>query len=232
MKIFKSKAFLGVVCIIAAAAVAFLLLPQLYAARSSVTNVVQATADIPAGTVITEDMITLSEVGSYGLPGKVVLNKDDAVGKVAAEPLYRGEYLWSSRLSDAEAYEAMENEQTKGLTDGNCLVMIELPKTSAAVASVLRAGGIVDAYECTEQQDGSVSAAKIIPSLHVYDIVNQRLESLDELDKRKKEAENDNTSYDFEPKYIVFRCTEQQAQTLMQLEREEALHLTLRGTEG
>ena len=42
----------------------------------------------------------------------------------------------------------------------------------------------------------------------------------------------DDTDYDFQPAFVVFRCTEEQAQTLIRLERMESLHLTLQRTGG
>ena len=60
--------------------------------------------------------------------------------------------LWSDHIASAEDYKAQLSEKTKGLTGSNCLVTIEFPTASAGIASVLRAGSIVDVYE-----DGTVA---------------------------------------------------------------------------
>ena len=44
-KVFKSKIFLGVVCIVLAALIAFLLLPKFYASKSVTTNAVKLNED-------------------------------------------------------------------------------------------------------------------------------------------------------------------------------------------
>ena len=93
-KLFRSKAFLGSICLVLAAAIAFLLLPRFYASQSATINVVRVTQDVPAGTVITSTMLITTEAGAYGLPEKVVTSEDEAVGKVATETLYTGEMLW------------------------------------------------------------------------------------------------------------------------------------------
>jgi hypothetical protein len=57
--------------------------------------------------------------------------------------------------------------------------------------------------------------------------------SLNDLDAKKDAASaDDTTNYDLKPVYVVFRCTEDQAQTLIRLERAESLYLTLKNTEG
>ena len=232
LKFFKSKLFIGLICLFLAAVISFLLLPRFYAARSSVRNVVRVNEDIPAGTVITADMLSLSEVGAYGLSEKAMEKIGDAVGLVALGDLYTGEYLWSERITTAEEYQKQAEEKTRGLSGSNCLVTIEFPTASSGIASVLRAGCIVDVYECMEMEDRSTSVNKCLVDLYVYDVLNQKLESLDALDKKLEDAiVEDDTNYDFIPKYVVFRCSELQAQTLIRLEKMDALHLTLRRTE-
>ena len=232
-KLFRSKAFLGGICLVLAAAIAFLLLPRFYASQSATINVVRVAQDVPAGTVITSAMLTTAEAGAYGLPVKVVTSETDAVGKVAAETLYAGEMLWQDRLMSEEDYLASEEAYTKGLSNGMCLVTLELPSASFGIAGVLRAGFIVDVYECSKNEDASYSVKKCLSSMYVYDVLNSNLESLNDLEAQKEAASDDETTnYDLKPVYVVFRCTEDQAQTLIRLERAESLYLTLKNTEG
>ena len=121
-KVFKSKIILGTICLILAAVLAFVALPSFYSSKSETTNAVKLNQDIHVGTVISGEMLSTVEVGSFGLPGSVVLNKDDAIGKVASENMYVGEYLTNSRLITEEEYQKLVAEQTKGLDKGYCLV--------------------------------------------------------------------------------------------------------------
>ncbi len=233
MKLFKSKILLGVICLVVAAAIAFLILPQFYESQSETTYAVKAAEDIPAGTVITSQMLTTEEVGSYGLPDSVVLDKDTVIGSVAAENLYRGEYLSSIRIISEEEYQQQLLDQTKGLESGYCLITLEIPTSSAGIAGILRAGHTVDVHECVTNADQTITVQKALSSMYVYDVLNAELESLTALDEELAEAiVEEDTDYDFKPVYIVFRCTESQAQTLIRLERMEALHLTLQKTGG
>lgn len=232
-KVFKSKIFLGIICLILAAAIAFLVLPNFYASKFVTTHAVKLAEDVPVGTVIADSMLVSVEVGSYGLPSSTVMKEEDAIGKVASENMYTGEFLTATRLITEEEYQALVAEQTKGLENGYCLVTIQFPGASSGVASVLRSGHIVDVHECVENEDETFSVQKVLSSMYVYDVLNADLQSLSELDVKLEEAiVEEDTDYNFEPAFVVFRCTETQAQTLIRLERMEAIHLTLQRTGG
>jgi len=234
MKKLKSKTFLGVLCLGLAAAVSFLLLPQFFAKQQATGMVPRARQDIPAGTIITEDMISLVETGTFGLPEKLLTSADAIVGMAASESVRSGEFFWKDDLITAEEYKSVSEAESKGLKSGLCLVTIELPSPSSGIAGILRAGNLVNVFSCQEDEETEAyNAEKELTGLYVYAVLNPDLESLDELDRQQEEAEEgDTTRRDFKPAYLVLRCTEEQAKTLMKLEREETLHLTLQKTGG
>ncbi len=227
----RGRLLIGLLCLVIAAAVAFFLLPRLFASQSETENVIRVATDIPAGTVITKDMITTSDVGSYGLSSDVIRDEAEAIGMVAAEPLYTGEYLNGRRLVTEEEYAGSKSSLAQ-LPAGMNVVTIEIPGSSAGVAGVLRSGDQVDVYEYKtwENEDGEKeSAAELcMGSVYVIDVLNRNMQSLSELDDLKAALpEGDNTSFDFAPMYVVFRCTKAQIMTLIELERADALHLAL-----
>lgn len=232
MKLLRNKLFLGALCMVVAAVIAFAVLPRFYKSQAETTNVVRVTQDVPKGTTLTKSMLTISEVGAYGLSEKTVRSEDDAVGKIAAENLYEGEYLSSNRIAAPEEYNKWNNAEASDLSGDNCLITIKFPSASSGIAGILRAGNIVDIFECAENEEGLNVTEKRMESMYVYSVMNKDLESLNELDEKKSKMLEEDADYDFEPAYVVFRCTESQAQELIRLEKEESLHLTLRRTEG
>lgn len=236
-KIFRSKLFIGILCIVLAAAAAFLLLPKFFESQAATETVIRVKQDIPAGTVLTASMVTNSEVGSFGLSDSVLRSDTDVIGMVATENLYSGEYLMANRVVGEADYEAQVVARTKGVGNGNCLITIEFPSSSAGIAGVLRSGNAVDVYEYseTENEDGETvkTVSKVISNLYVFDVMNSSLDSLDDIDEMKTQLpEGDTTSFDFAPAFVVFRCTQAQAKTLICLERNDSMHLTLTKTEG
>lgn len=236
-RLFRNKLFIGIICIVLAAAVAFLLLPQFFESQAATETVIRVKQDIPAGTTITSAMITNAEVGAFGLSEKVIRAGAEVVGMVAAENLYSGEYLIENRVVAAADYKSQTDARTKGIGNGICLITVEFPSSSAGIAGALRAGNTVDVYEYTETEDEEgetiKSAGKVITGLYVYDVMNSSLDSLDDIDALKAQLpEGDTTSFDFAPAYVIFRCTQSQAKTLICLERNNSMHLTLTKAEG
>jgi len=231
-KLIQSKMFIGVLCIVLAAVIAFLLLPQFYKSQAATESVIRVSQDISAGTVISEEMVTTSEVGAFGLSSDVLRSIDPAVGMVATENLYAGEYLTAKRLMTEEEYETVSKQGTKGLAAGMCLITIEFPSSSAGVAGVLRAGDTADVYEFVKQknQNGEEETYTELSmsGIYVFDVLNRNMQSLSDLDAQKEALpEGDTTNYDFAPAYVVFRCNQEQILTLIRLERTDALHLAL-----
>lgn len=227
----SSRMVLGIACILIAAIIAFVVLPQLYEKKNELTNVVTLTQSVEAGTVITGDILAEAQVNAYRMPQGFVRSKDEAIGKVAMEPLYGGEYLWSARLADAASYQEYIDEQTKGLKDGYCLVTIELPSTSTGVAGVLRAGDSVDIFEFIEDPETETYSVELrMPEMYVYDVLNKDLVSLSTLDEMLDEG-NGSTNVstgDRAPVYAIFRCLESQVQELIRMEKQKALHMVLK----
>ena len=219
-------------CLLLAGILAFVFLPRLYGAQSGTTEIVTLKQIVESGTVITDDMLTVAEVGSYGLPDNVVRDKSEITGLVAGDTIYAGEYLWRDRFMTEEAYKEAASKNSLGLSDGTYLLTIALPSESSGLAGILRAGDIVDVYGYTDS-GGTVAINEALTGVKVYKVLNDKLVSLDDLDaKLKADSGKDSSDYDFAPAYVVFTVNEQQAKTLIGLEKDKSLHLTLRGTEA
>ena len=233
MHFFKSKLFLAIICLVLAAAIAFLLLPRLYENKTQIVTILKPALDLKAGTLIDDAMLLTTEVGAYGLSEKVARTREEVVGKVVVTDIYAGEQIWTDRLITAEEYEQIAEESSKGLEAGICLVTIKFPTASSGIAGILRAGNIVDVYECAEDEEKQMTVTKALSSIHVYDVLNMELQSLSKLDEiAASVVDTNDVNLDFEPAYVIIRCTEADAQTLIRLERMEALHLTLQRTGG
>jgi len=228
LKIFRNKMFIGAMCLLLAGALAFVLLPRLYSAQSSTVEIVKLKQNAEYGTVITDDMVTVAEVGSYGLPADVVTDKSQIVGLVADSTIYAGEYLWRDRFMTVEAYQKATSKARLGLSDGTYLLTINFPTASSGLAGILRAGDIVDVYGYTEDDNRNISVNEALTTITVYEVLNSKLVSLDDLDaKLEANPDTDPSDYDFAPAYVVFIVNEQQAKVLIGLEKDKSLHLTL-----
>ena len=232
LKLFRNKLFVGAMCLMMAGVLTFGILPRLYSAQSGTTEIVKIKQTVEYGTIITEDMLTVAEVGSYGLPDTVVTDKSEIVGLVAGDTIYAGEYLWLDRFMTPDAFEESETQNGYGLSDGTYLLTIALPSESSGLAGILRSGDTVDVYGYTDES-GSAVASVTLTAVSVYKVLNSKLVSLDDLDTElAANPDADPADYDLAPAYVVFVVNEQQAKVLIGLEKDESLHLTLRETEA
>lgn len=230
LRLFRNKIFIGAMCLLLAGILAFFVLPKLYEAKSSTTEIVKLKQTVEQGTVISDDMLMVAEVGSYGIQENVVKDKSEIVGLVARSTIYAGEYLWRERLITEDAYEKSKAGSGYGLPEGTFLLTISLPSESSGVAGILRAGDVVDVYGYTDDGE-SVAVNEVLTAVKVYEVLNTKLVSLEDLDSNFKVDPDAKTSdYDFAPAYVVFTVDEQQAKVLIGLEKDKSLHLTLRKT--
>jgi pilus assembly protein CpaB len=232
LKLFRNKVVVGAICLLLAGALAFILLPRLYSAQSGTTEIVKFRQTVEYGTVITDDMLTVTEVGSYGLPDNIVKDKSEIIGLVAGGTIYAGEYLWRDRFLTEEAYKSAASKTGYGLSNGTYLLTIALPSESSGLAGILRAGDTVDVYGYMDE-NGSAVVSEALTSVTVYKVLNSKLVSLDDIDAElTANPDADPTDYDRAPAYVVFIVDEQQAKVLIGLEKDKSLHLTLRETEA
>ena len=216
-KLIKNKLFLGTLCLLLAGVLSFILLPKLYENELATTKIVVLNQTVEEGTLITESMLTSIEVGAYGLPDYVLKDESQVVGMVANATIYKGEYLQSVRFMSAEEAGAMQEEEDYN-EQGFQLVTLELPSASAGIAGILGGGDWVDVYAYTEDELGQAVVNKVLSEIYIYKVFNSSLQSVDEITE-----ENGN----FSPSYIVVRVNEEQAKTLIALERADSMHLSL-----
>ena len=225
-KILKNKLFISTACLVLAAVLSFVLLPKIYEDETATANVLVLNQTVDEGTEITENMLSTAEVGAFGLSGAVATDKEQVIGMVATSTIYEGEYLTKNRLVSAEEYENSGNGTS--LEFGEFLLTLKLPSTSAGLAGVLRGGALVDVYTTTENENGAIETEKALSEISVKQVLNSKLESLDDLDERMtEEADSAKDDADNTPVYIVVTVDETQAKTLIALEKAENIHLTL-----
>jgi len=225
-KILKNKLFISTACLVLAAVLSFVLLPKIYEDETATANVLVLNQTVDEGTEITENMLTTAEVGAFGLSGAVATDKEQVIGMVATSTIYEGEYLTKNRLVSAEEYD--NSGHGTALEFGEFLLTLKLPSTSAGLAGVLRGGALVDVYTTTENENGAIETEKALSEISVKQVLNSKLESLDDLDESlAEESDGMKDDADYAPVYIVVTVDETQAKTLIALEKAENFHLTL-----
>lgn len=179
LKLFDNKLLVGGACILAAAVLAFLVLPGVYKSKESTVIICKLKEDIPAATKIEKEMIKETEVGSFGLPADVVKSADDIIGKYAKESILSDDLLFLSKFSDYMTDQRLDNL----IADGKKLMSVSVGSTAAGVAGHLKAGDFISIV-C--YADSSVQVFDELKHMEVYGVENSEAVSVENAEGDKK----------------------------------------------
>ncbi|MEG2421190.1 MAG: RcpC/CpaB family pilus assembly protein, partial [Oscillospiraceae bacterium] len=139
----KSKGFFGVLCIVAALLLAFVVVPLLQAQLAKTASVVVLACDVPVAGCLTEEMLAYNEMGAVGLPTGALYDMKDAVGQYLTVAGAAGDVLTDKRLSGVLPG---DDPELAALPEGKMALSITLPELAQSVSGKLRAGDIIQLF--------------------------------------------------------------------------------------
>ena len=95
----KNRTAIGIVCIVLAVAVTFIVSPLVNNISDKKTEVVRFVADVSHGSEISEEDIELVEISNSALPEKVIKDKTAVVGKYATADIFKGDFATDNNAS-------------------------------------------------------------------------------------------------------------------------------------
>ncbi len=154
MSIFKNRTVIGVICILLALVICFGITPLFNQGISQKAEIVRVTKDIHAGELISRDMVTTAEVGSYNLPSGLMTTKNNVVGKYAKADLAVGDYILAAKLSEAPA---AENAYLYNLDGTKQAISVTIKSFATGLSGKLQSGDIVSVIVADYPEDGETS---------------------------------------------------------------------------
>lgn len=218
---FQNRTVIGVICILLALVICFGITPLFNQSISQKAEIVRVTKDIHAGELITKDMVTTAEVGSYNLPSGLMTAKDNVVGKYAKADLAVGDYILATKLSDAPA---AENAYLYNLDGTKQAISVTIKSFATGLSGKLQSGDIVSVIVADYPEDGETT---IPAELQYVEIISVTAST--GYDANTGEAKDDEKEL---PSTVTFLVLPEQAKVLAELEQVAKLHLALvyRGT--
>ena len=96
----KNRTAIGIVCIILAVAITFVVSPMVINVSDKKTETVRFTTNVTHGTKIKETDVEVVKISNSALPDKVVKNKTEIVGKYATADLFKGDIATENKITD------------------------------------------------------------------------------------------------------------------------------------
>jgi pilus assembly protein CpaB len=222
MSIFKNRTVIGVICILVALVICFAITPLFNQGMIKKAEIVRVAKEIHAGEVITKDMVTTAEVGSYNLPPNVYTDKSSVVGKYAVADLAVGDYILPAKLSDAPA---AENAYLYNLDGTKQAMSVTIKSFATGLSGKLQSGDIVSVIVADYLESGET----IIPTeLQYVEIISVTASTGYDANTGEAVSEDEKEL----PSTVTLLVLPEQARVLAGLEQESKLHLALvfRGT--
>ena len=212
----KNRTVLGIVCILLALVLAFVIAPFVNKFSDSRSEVLRVKQSVTQGHRMTGDDIERVSVGNYNLPPDVLTNEDEVVGKYAAVGLTKGDYLFSVKLTDTAD---SANDVFKTLNGTQIAVSVTIPSFAGGLSGKLQNGDIVSmiVYNGEKKESTIPEALK-----YVRVITATTAEGLDKDELVQKE----NGTYEL-PSTLTLLVTDYQARLLAEYENYGKMHAAL-----
>lgn len=211
----KNRTVIGIVCIILAVAVTFVVSPLVNKISDQKTEVIRFTTDVGHGVKITDEHIELVEISNSALPDKTIKSKDAVVGKYATADLFKGDIATESKVTD-NANTA--NDIMASLKGDKIAMSITINSFAGGLSGKLENGDIVSIYVTNKDEVTEVPASL----KYVKVITTTTSGGIDENDV----IQNEDGSFEL-PTTITVLVTVEQAKILANYEENAVMHVAL-----
>ena len=220
MKFLRNRTVLGILCIVIALLICFVITPMMNRGLSAKTTIVRMKSNVKAGTRVTGKMVETVEVGGYNLPESVVEDTKDVVGKYLVADLYEGDYVLSEKLSDTPA---KENEYLYTLDGKKQAMSVTLNTFAEGVSGKLMSGDIISVIV----PDYLGTGETIIPSeLKYVEVIAVTAKSGNDANTDTKARDSDEEEKEL-PSTVTVLVTPEQSKILAMIEADSEMHLSL-----
>lgn len=211
----KNRTAIGIVCIILAVTITFVVSPMVNKVSDKKTETVRFTTNVTHGTKIKETDVEVVKISNSALPDKVVKNKTEIVGKYATADLFKGDIATENKITD----NANTASDVMASLKGNKVAMsITINSFAGGLSGKLQNGDVVSI--CVTDKDNKTEIPAELKYVKV--ITTTTSGGIDENDV----VENEDGSFDL-PTTITVLVSVEQARILANYEKNAAMHIVL-----
>ncbi len=211
----KNRTVIGIVCVILAVVITFVVSPFVNKVTDKKTEVVRFTTDVSHGVMIKDTDVELVKISNSALPEKTIKDVKLVVGKYAVADVFKGDFATESKIT-ANANTA--DEIMASLKGDKVAMSITINTFAGGLSGKLQNGDIVSI--CVTDKDKNTT----IPSelKYVKVITTTTSGGIDENDV----VENEDGSFEL-PSTITVLVNTQQAKVLAEYEQSAEMHVAL-----
>ncbi len=211
----KNRTVIGIVCVVLAVAVTFLVSPLVNKVTDQKTEVVRFVANISKGAEIKETDVETVKISNSALPEKTIKDKTQVVGNFAVADIFKGDFATESKITD----KANTADDIMSSLKGDKLAMsISINTFAGGLSGKIQNGDIVSIC-VTDKEDKTTIPGEL---KYVKVITTTTSGGIDENDV----VENEDGSFEL-PSTVTVLVNTKQANILAGFEQNAEMHLAL-----
>lgn len=211
----KNRTLIGIVCIVLAVAVTFLVSPLVNRISEHKTDVIRFTKNISHGSKIAETDIEIVKLSKNSVPEKALKTKDAVVGKYAKADLFKGDLATEIKITDDENSVA---NVFSSLNGDKVAMSVTINTFAGGLSGKLENGDIVSIY--VTDKEGKTTVPSELKYVKV--ITTTTSGGVDETEV----VENEDGSFEL-PSTITLLVSSKQATVLANYEENASMHVAL-----
>lgn len=212
----KNRTVIGVICMVLAIAVTFLIAPLVNRLSTDTSEVIRLAEDVKQGVQITADHLEVAKVKTDSVPVGTLNDPKEIIGKYAASQLYAGDYLTTAKLT-GEANTA--SDVFASLDGTKVAVSVTIDTFAAGLSGKLENGDVISMIVV----DKETGKAFIPASLRYMKVITTTTSGGIDQDSIVK---NEDGSYEI-PSTVTLLCNTEQAKMLAKYNAETTLTVAL-----
>ena len=217
----KNRTVIGVICMVAAIAVTFLIAPIVNRLSSDTSEVIRLSEDVKQGVRITVDHLEVVPVKTDSVPEGVLSDPEEIIGKYSSTALFAGDYLTAAKLT-GEPNTA--SDVFASLDGSKVAVSVTIDTFAAGLSGKLENGDVISII-VTDNDSGKVSIPGALKYMKV--ITTTTSGGIDQ----ESIVKNEDGSYEI-PSTVTLLANVEQAKLLAKYEEDNTMTVALvyRGT--
>lgn len=222
-RIVRSHIFIGLLSVILALVISFVLTPMYSRAVEKKGDVVRFKRDVGLGSRIEDKDLEVVNIGIYNISDKIIRTKEELTGRYAKTDLYSGMYAVREAISETPIQKDL---YLNNIPEDKYAISVTVQNYAAGLSSKLLQGDVVSLIVKRQDEDGSL-VCEIPDTLMYMEVLGATEEGgsdktavSDERDDKKKNNERLAT--------VTLLANKYQVSELSSYEGESVIHIALK----
>ena len=149
----KNRTLIGIVCIILAVAVTFVVSPIINKMSEGKVEVIRFASDVAKGSQISENDLETAEIARGSLPEKAITDRDLVIGKYANSDMYKGDYITAAKITDNSN---SSDNILSAISGGQVAMSFTIDSFAGGLSGKLENGDVISVFVTDKEENTEI----------------------------------------------------------------------------